>query len=336
MFKKKNVFEKINSYFKKKGHELILSIFLDNYNNNEIYIRFDYVPKLDIYKISWVDLHFFNEKAMAEYINTQIVTGFIAGKIIEEINKNQYDSMTFTNKDILGDRVEFIIYSPTEKEYVFDRVLPEELSKLSNIFILIFSYMPRSMDIILSEIFSRLDGLEEVYNHLKPVRFDLLKDDLKKYFREPSILRGLEYFKTGNVTYLERIDNKYFAIVSGRTNYLVILEEQDNNFVHMYCTCNCDHFCKHEAAVIFAIRKNIEHKFFKVKYLGDDKTLFERVMDNNYSLCYGYKDDKILIVSPDGKLIEYPIKKGNEVLFSVLEDDDSLSLSEYIDKFKEE
>ena len=52
---KKSVFDKINDYLNKRGHELVLSIYLNNYNGNNIYIRVDYVRKLSIYKIVWVD-----------------------------------------------------------------------------------------------------------------------------------------------------------------------------------------------------------------------------------------------------------------------------------------
>ena len=57
---KKSSFDKINDYLVKKGHELVFSIYLADYNGNNIYIRFDYVPKIAVYKIVWVDLNFLN------------------------------------------------------------------------------------------------------------------------------------------------------------------------------------------------------------------------------------------------------------------------------------
>lgn len=52
--KNKSIFDKINEYLLKKGHELVMSIYLSNYNNNNIYIRFDYIKKLSVYKIVWL------------------------------------------------------------------------------------------------------------------------------------------------------------------------------------------------------------------------------------------------------------------------------------------
>ena len=67
---KKSIFDRVNSCLMKKGHELIMSIYLCNYNGNEIYIRFDYVRKISAYKISWVDFNFFdNKKIITPEIN---------------------------------------------------------------------------------------------------------------------------------------------------------------------------------------------------------------------------------------------------------------------------
>ena len=68
---KKSIFDKINDYLVKKGHELVMSIYLNNYNGNNIYIRVDYVRKLSIYKVVWVDLNFLNPKKMDAYIKSQ-------------------------------------------------------------------------------------------------------------------------------------------------------------------------------------------------------------------------------------------------------------------------
>ena len=38
--KNKSIFDKINEHLSKKGHELVMSIFLNNFNGNDIYIRF--------------------------------------------------------------------------------------------------------------------------------------------------------------------------------------------------------------------------------------------------------------------------------------------------------
>ena len=129
---KKSSFDKINDYLVKKGHELVFSIYLADYNGNNIYIRFDYVPKIAVYKIVWVDLNFLNIKHLESYINVQMLTKFISTKIIEKLAEIDYESGFYLNDDIIGDRVELLTYLKENKEYVFDRFLPLEWEKFTS------------------------------------------------------------------------------------------------------------------------------------------------------------------------------------------------------------
>jgi hypothetical protein len=156
---KKSIFDKINDYLIKKGHELVMSIYLNNYNGNNIYIRVDYLRKLSIYKVVWVDLNFLNPKKLDAYINSQMVTKYIAVKLIEQLNRIKMDSGYVFNDKVVGDRVEIVTYfKDSPKEYVFDRFLPLEWEPFIDLFAIVFSYLPRGMEIFLHEIFAKFDG----------------------------------------------------------------------------------------------------------------------------------------------------------------------------------
>ena len=180
---KKNIFEKINSFLRKRGHELVMSIFLDGYNGNQIYIRLDYVPKVAVYKVVWFDLNFINEKKLEDYINVQMMTKFLAERLISAMIDNKYESGCFENENIIGDRVEILSYVKEDRyEFVFDRFLPLEWKFLIDPLVILFTYLPKGMDCILNEMFAKFDGVEEKYNLAKPFKFDLMKDDLSKIF----------------------------------------------------------------------------------------------------------------------------------------------------------
>ena len=57
------------------------------------------------------------------------------------------------------------------KEYVFDRFLPLEWEPFIDLFAIVFSYLPRGMEVFLHEIFAKFDGAEERFNCLKPFKF---------------------------------------------------------------------------------------------------------------------------------------------------------------------
>jgi len=332
---KKSVFDKINDYLIKKGHELVMSIYLSNYNGDNIYIRLDYIKKLAVYKVVWVDLNFFNEKHIEDYINMQMLTKFMSLKIVEKMTEVDYDNGYYLNDEIIGDRVEILCYFKEEpREYVFDRFLPLEWEKLIDPLALVFAYLPRGMEVFLNEIFGKFDGTEERYNCAKPIKFNLLKGDSTKIFKPLVIERGTKYFDEDKVIFLEKVDNKYIAIVEGRLPYLVVIEQVDKEYVIMWCNCRCNYYCKHIYAVLLAIRNKKFNNFYKVKYIGKEETLLERVTSANFYLCFGIDGDKLLIVSPEGRIVPIDVIQNGKLAFEVLEDDDNCSLSKLLKEYK--
>lgn len=71
--------------------------------------------------------------------------------------------------------------------------------------------------------------------------------------------RGLDYFKKGKVSKLEKAGgNRYKAKVAGTETYSVIIEvSQSDEIVDSYCDCPFDlgDFCKHQAAVLFTLKE---------------------------------------------------------------------------------
>lgn len=331
---KKSVFDKINDFLVKKNHELVMSIYLANYNGNNIYIRLDYVPKLSVYKVVWVDLNFLNVKHIEDYINIQMMTKYISNKIIEKLSTFECESDFKLNEDIIGDRVEILTYFNGNKEYVFDRFLPLEWEGLIDPLALIFSYLPRGMEVFLNEIFGKFDGTEESYNCIKPVKFNLLKGDSTKIFRPLSIEKGTDIFDKNKVSFLEKVDNRYLAIVEDRIPYLVVIEEVDKEHVLMWCNCKANYFCKHIYAVLLAIREKKFNNFYKVKFLGKDETLLDKVTLRNFYFSFGIRNGKLYLLTPDGVILPISPVQNGKLLFEVIEDDDDCNLSSALNEFK--
>ncbi len=333
--KDSNIFEKINKYLTKKGHEMCLSIYLKDYNSNNIYIRFDYVSKLSVYKIVWVDLNFLDEKHLEDYISMQMVTKFLSLKIVEKMTEKEYENSYSYNDEIIGDRVEILSYFQNIHEYIFDRFLPLELDFLIDPLAMIFSYLPRSMEVFLNEIFAKFDHQEDKYNYLKPIKFDLFKDDLNKLFDYNLRQAGEKDFQNDKVSFLEKIDNRYVAIVDGKTVSLVIIELIDDEHILMWCNCKCDTYCKHICSVIKAIRNKKFNNFYKVSYTGQEKSLLDKVTVGNFYLCFGVDGDKILLITSQGTIFPAHIMHKNKCVFEVIEDDDDCSLSKYLKELSE-
>lgn len=330
-----SVFDKIDNYLAKRGHELVMSIYLSNYNGNNIYIRFDYIRKLSVYKIVWVDLNFFDDKHIEDFVSIQMVTKYLSLKLIDTLSKIEYDNTYKLDDNILGDRVEILTYLKEEpREYIFDRFLPLELEQLIDPLALIFAYLPRSMEVFLNEIFAKFDGTEDKFNYTKPVKFDLLKGDSLKLFRATSIEAGTRLFDENKVKFLEKVNNKYLAIVEDKGLHLVLLEGVQNEYSLMWCDCKLNYYCKHIYAALLALRAGKFNNFYKVKYVGKEETLLEKVTIGSFYYSFGIEGDKILLITTDGQVFPANIVQNGKCAFEVIEDDDHCSLSKELEKYK--
>lgn len=335
MKKNKNIFYKINEFLKKEKHEMVMSIFLENYNNNTFYIRFDYCPKQNIFKVIWFDFNRLKNNSFKDYINVQEVPLFIGNKLIDLMDAGEYESGYILNDKIKDDKVEIISCVKEDVyEFVFQRFLPLEWKILIDPIVVIFSYMPRYMEAILDEIFASFDKREEAYNILKPIKFDLMKDSLKNIFRESVIEKGLRFYKNGYVTFLEKVKDKYVGIVEGKVPHVVILNQVDEDFSFLWChDCN-KHYCEHIVAALLALRDGKLNNFYKVAYKFDKQSILDKIYNPNYNLCFGVQGDDLLLISSETSVVNIPIVKNNEVMFDVIEDDDECSLSKLIDSYK--
>ena len=83
----------------------------------------------------------------------------------------------------------------------------------------------------------------------------------QNFFTQTILIRGRDYYKRGKVLGLKQTGDIYHAKVLGSRPYTVTVEESEGTF--STATCDCPHsrsgyFCKHIAAVLFAI-EDYEH-----------------------------------------------------------------------------
>ena len=330
-----DIFEKINKYLYKQGHEIVMSLFLDGYNGNQIYVRMDYVAKLSIYKIVWFDLRFIDIKHLDKYINMQMMTKYMAESLINKMLNSKYESGFIQNPNIIGDRVEIISYVTEDRyEFVFDRFLPLEWKFLIDPLVIMFSYLPRGMECILNEMFGKFDGLEEKYNMVKFFKFDLLKDDLNKLFKKSVLEYAQVLVDDEMVSFLEKVNNKYLGIVEGKSPQGVSIDVSKDGYIRVNCDCKDNKYCVHLAAVILAIRQKKKcNTFYKVKLIRDNESLLDKLSNVSYFLCFGLVEDRLLLINEVGFIFEEPILADGKVQFEVLEDDDEMSLSKVIEGY---
>jgi len=326
---------KISSYLSKKSHTNYLSIELISYNNKDIYIRFDYVERIKAYKIIWYDLQFVDLKHLEYYTNLQLVSSFFANRLVELLFKIKLKPESFIDDRVLGDRVIFTNkIKPSEpKKYIFDRFLPLKWSPLIDSLALVFSYLPRSMDSYLAEMFAIFDNNVDLYNSSRPIKLNIEKDNIDELFTKKTIIKGRRLEDC--VSFIEKFANRYIAIVEDHEFHCVIIEKVIKDFSNMWCSCNKPYLDEHIYATLQCIKDHKIKNFYKVKRKSDGKNLLEDVRKGEFYLAFGIEDNNLLIVSQNGVIERLPILVKGKVAFEVIEDDDNLSLSKLLDSINQ-
>jgi uncharacterized Zn finger protein len=100
---------------------------------------------------------------------------------------------------------------------------------------------------------------------------------------DPEILkRGRDYYKSGSVTDLEEDAGSWTATVVGTYDYTVEVEADDHGFLMLTCDCPYEYgpYCKHEAAVLFAIRAEQKRAKPKVQTKQEQRQSIQRVVES--------------------------------------------------------
>ena len=114
---------------------------------------------------------------------------------------------------------------------------------------------------------------------------------------------------------------------------LVVVQEINDDFTLLWCSCGRDYYCSHIYAVLLALKHKSFNNFYKVRYRGDNLSLLDRVRDGLFYFCFGIDGDNLLLINENGAVTTTPIVEEGKCMFEVIEDDDECSLSKYLEKY---
>lgn len=316
--------EKVKASY--KHTDMLYDIYLENYNGYYIYIRLDYYKKSNCYKLSWIDL----ANVLGNKIEDVICYEYIPMYLMEQANKLINNIQVKEYKVKLNDK-NIVKFNSGDVSVSFNDYIPLELKNLLDIFIFTFNNLPHRTNEFLQRMMALITGQKNRFEYREGLDFNLFEDKLENVFEYQIIERGKEYYKEGRVLFLEKIDERYFAVVGGKELYVVIIKyDSENNKTYVYCSCPCDYVCKHICAVVLSIRDKKFHKFYKITRVNDDMPLMERLMNFNFMITIGIDDQGVnYLVIEDGQIKILPVLNKDGISeWKVLEDDSKNSLSE--------
>ena len=327
----------IKKYYKRDT--IFLELKLINYEGYNLYMILSESKKYNSYRLSWFDLDEIKDKHIEKYICCEYIHTDIINLIKNDYAK--YDVAIDYNDEFLTDKdtVIFNANIKTKKSNAinvsFKKYLPKNLTILADLIIFVFKNMPRKYEGFMYELLAKLTGSTEKYEYKKEFEFDLFNDDINEIFRYPIVQRGKKYYEEDKIEFLEKIDNRYFAIVEGTEKYIVIVKyDEKEKKTQVYCSCPCEFYCKHICAVILAIRDNKFKRFYKIMYKNPNKNLLERIMDFEYFLCLGIVEQNFEIINNYGELELVPILDvNNKYNWEILEDSEDQKLMKQVKYF---
>ena len=327
----------IKKYYKKNPS--ILDLTMINYEGYNFYITLNEIKKNSLYRLSWFDLDKMIDKDVEHYLSCEYISIDVINAIREDFSKFIVDSqyvdefLTEEGTVILNANISTKVNDTIN--VTFKKYLPKSLSHLANLLIFIFHNMPKKYENFLFECLAKLTDTTERYEYKKEFDFDLFEGDIDKLFSYQIVQRGKKYYEESRVKFLEKIDDRYFAVVEGTEKYLTIVKyNEEEKKMQVYCSCPCEFYCKHMYAVTCAIRNKEFNRFYKIMYKNPDKSLLERIMDFDYLLCLGVIEQNLEIINNYGEFELVPILDINgRYNCEVLEDSEDEKLMKQIKYF---
>lgn len=330
-------FDLIRKTYKKDT--LFFELSMINYEQNNFYIALNYMRKLKSYRLSWFDLKDIEDKNVEKYMSCIYIGDEVIERIKEDfakytINSNYQDENSNDEYQVVF-KANIKTKNDKNINISFKKYLPESLSSLVSIFVFMFRSMPKMYEPLLYELLAKIYNNTERYEYKKEFKFNLFEGDIDKLFSYPIVQRGKQYYEQNKIIFLEKIDDRYFAVVEGTEKYLTIVKYKENeNIMQLFCSCPCDFYCKHMYAVIKAIRNHESKRFYKIMYRNPDENLMQRIMEFDYFLCLGVIEQNFEIINNYGEFELVPIlDKNGKYNWEVLEDSEDEELTKEIKYF---
>ena len=329
---------KIKKYYKKE--EMFAELYLENYEEYNIYFRIDYFKKEKCYRLSWFDLNLMESYDIKKYISVEYIPDKIIEHVVNEFEKYDFLSKNYyqkINKSSVSDKAYLRVNTKTKKEKFFEttfyKYIPFEIKEISDIISIILNTAPRKLQTFLYELNAKLNGEDSKYNYKTKIKINIYKDEIKELFNPLIYEKGIKYYKENRVIFLEKVDTRYFAAIAGNQNvYLTIIDyHEDVEELYVHCSCPCDFYCKHLAAALESIQKNKIKRFFKIRYNKEKENLLIKYMNFEFLLCIGIVDNKFIVVNGNGNLETINIlDDNNEYHWQILEDSKNNDLENQI------
>lgn len=304
----------VKKYLKKKKEIVLVDLSVSNYNKCNFYLGIVYNTKIDMYKVLYIPLDIIEDGKIEDFVCYQFIDMLSVKYIFDALKEGEdkYSDASFRDKtnQLIDNYKVNINISLDGNVYQFKttRFIPKDWSFMFDMIVTIFSYAPNIVNNLCEDLLTLFKDEAEDIKYQESFEFEILRDEDEVLYEKFGD-KTLDFKK---ISYLERVNNKYYCIILGH----IVIVEYEFGMTNTYC--DCEDYKDYVLTVIMAIKNNIEKKFNKIMLI--DKVKANKV---RYYLTYGLTSKGIKVIHGcSEKVISY--KAYGDGLIKFIEDVDDL------------
>ena len=282
----------IRKILKRKKEDIILDLYLQNYDSSDYYFALVFNNKIEKYRVLFVPIDYIkNSLNIENYFCYQFVFLHTVNFMIETIknNENKYIEDSYRNRlnpNIDSYYIEFNTYVDNKNyTFKFTQYINKEFYYFFDLFVTLFEYTPKVISELCDKILYEFKESNEAVRYNNCYEFDM-NNSLKTLISKKVINR--HKYKLDDISYIEKIGYRYYMILNDE----VFIIDYDNFKLKLSIYSGKYDSLGDEIYIFLkAIQNNIEKKFNRIKVCKntDDFDLENKNID--YYLCYGIKKD---------------------------------------------
>ena len=285
--------EYIRKILKRKKEDIILDLYLQNYDSGNYYLALVFNNKIQKYRVLYVPIDSIKNKfSVEEYFCYQFIFLHTVNFIIETINNNEKyfideNARNKSNPNMDSYYIEFNT-NVNDKHYTFKftQYINKEFSYFFDLFVTLFDHAPNIVSELCDKILYEFKESNEAVRYNCCYEFDM-RNSLKELFPKQVINR--HKYKFDDISFIEKIGYRYYMILKDE---LFIIDYDNFKFDLNVYSGNHDSLGDEIYIFVKAIQNNIEKKLTRLKVCKNTED-FNSLDDNvaNYYLCYGIHKD---------------------------------------------
>ncbi len=306
------VMKLVEKYLKKNREEVVCDLRITKYGTNNFYLGILYNKKIDMYKVLYIPLDLIDGGKVKDFCCYQFIDLMSVNYILSSLKEkaDEYQDVSFrenVNESIDNYKVEININIDSCK-YTFKttRYIPKSWIFMFDMIVTMFGYAPNIVSGVCEDLLTLYKDEAEDIKWQESFKFDLLRDDDDVLFK----IFGRDVMDFKKISFLERINNKYYSIINKR----LVIVEYEAGITNTYCIDS--EYNEEVLTVIMAIRENEIKKFSKIMLLEENSHKVK------FYLVYGLDKKGLQVIHGAGEEV-IPYELYDEGYIKFKEDDNN-------------